>query len=39
MAADGLNADSEDLEFDPRSGELECTEEHIQIQEAPDEDL
>ncbi|XP_005103165.1 ras GTPase-activating protein 1 [Aplysia californica] len=40
MAADGPNADSEDLEFDPRSGDLECTEEHIESElKAPDEEL
>lgn len=39
MAADGLNADGSD-EFDPRSTELECTDEHIDSElKAPDEKL
>ncbi|KAK3701433.1 hypothetical protein RRG08_015853 [Elysia crispata] len=39
MAADGPNADGGD-EFDPRSGDLECTEQHIESElKAPDEKL
>ncbi|CAG5122423.1 unnamed protein product [Candidula unifasciata] len=39
MAADGPNSDGND-EFDPRSGDLECTEEHIESElKAPDEKL
>ena len=43
MAADGLNADGEDLdtaEFDSRFVDVECTEEHIETElKAPDEGL
>ena len=41
MAADGFGTDNEDLEFDPRFGDLgiECTEEHIETElKAPDEE-
>ena len=39
MAADGPNADGGD-DFDPRSGDLECTEQHIESElKAPDEKL
>ncbi|CAL1535836.1 unnamed protein product [Lymnaea stagnalis] len=39
MAADGPNADGND-DFNPRSGELECTEEHIESElKAPEEKL
>ena len=42
MAADGPNADSEDLdlEFDPRLGDLECTDELLEKElTAPDKKL